>query len=88
MSLFCVLCNQELILFTSILHTCIYAFCLVFQEKYKLIQLNCYLHLQLIVVMIEFVVMSMLFVKGFFFVNFDLLVMFCHRLPNGEFVRF
>ena len=60
----------------------------MFQEKYKLIQLNCYLHLQLIVVMIEFVVMSMLFVKGFFFVNFDLLVVFCHRLPNGEFVRF
>ena len=60
----------------------------MFQEKYKLIQLNCYLHLQLIVVMIEFVVMSMLFVKGFFFVNFDLLVVFCHRLPNEEFVRF
>ena len=53
-----------------------------------MIQLSCCLHLQLIVVMIEFVVMSMLFVKGFFFVNFDLLVVFCHRLPNGEFVRF
>ena len=73
---------------TCILHTCIYAFCLVFQEKYKLIQLNCYLHLQLIVVMIEFVVMSMLFVKGFLFVNFELLVVFCHGLPKGEFVRF
>ena len=38
--------------------------------------------------MIEFVVMSMLFVKGFFFVNFELLVVFCHGFPNGEFVRF
>ena len=38
--------------------------------------------------MIEFVVMSMLFVKGFFFVNFELLGVFCHGLPNGEFVRF
>ena len=40
------------------------------------------------VVRIEFVVMSMLFVKGFFFVNFELLVVFYHRLPKGEFVRF
>ena len=32
--------------------------------------------------------MSMLFVKGFFFVNFELLVVFCHGLPKGEFVRF
>ena len=40
------------------------------------------------VVRIEFVVMSMLFVKGFFFVNFELLVMFCHGLPKGKFVRF
>ena len=60
----------------------------MFQEKYKLIQLNCYLHLQLIVVMIEFVVMSMLFVNGIFFVNFELLGMFCHRLSKGEFVKF
>ena len=28
--------------------------------------------------------MSMLFVKGFFFVNFELLVVFCHGLPKGE----
>ena len=40
------------------------------------------------VVRIEFVVMSMLFVKGIFFVNFELLVVFCHELPNEEFVRF
>ena len=38
--------------------------------------------------MIEFFIMSILFVKGFFFVNFDLLVVFCHGLPNVEFVRF
>ena len=38
--------------------------------------------------MIEFVVMSIFFVKGFFFVNFELLVVFCHELPNWEFVRF
>ena len=48
LSLFCVLWNQELILFTCIFHTCVYAFCLVFQEKYRLIQLSCCLHLQLI----------------------------------------
>ena len=30
-----------------IFHTCIYAFCLVFQEIYRLIQLSCCLHLQL-----------------------------------------
>ena len=40
------------------------------------------------VVRIEFVVMSMLFVNGFFFVNFELLVVFYHGLPKGEFVRF
>ena len=38
--------------------------------------------------MIEFVVMSMLFVNGIFFVNFELLGMFCHRLSKGEFVKF
>ena len=32
----------------------------------------------------SFVVMSMLFVKGFFFVNFELLSVFCHRLPKGS----
>ena len=32
--------------------------------------------------------MSMLFVKGFFLVNFELLVLFCHGLSNREFVRF
>ena len=47
LSLFCVLWNQEFILFTCIFHTCVYAFCLVFQEKYRLVQLSCYLHLQL-----------------------------------------
>ena len=29
--------------------------------------------------------MSILFVKGFVFVNFELLVVFCHELPNEEF---
>ena len=48
LSLFYVLWNQELILFTCIFHTCVNASCLVFQEKYRLIQLNCCLHLQLI----------------------------------------
>ena len=42
--------------------------------------------------MIEFVVMSILSVKGFFFffvvVNFELLGVFCHELPKGEFVWF
>ena len=47
LSLFCVLRNQEFILSTCIFHTCIYASCLVFQEKYRLIQLSCCLHLQL-----------------------------------------
>ena len=28
----------------------------------------------------------MLFVKGFFFVNFELLGVFCHGLPKGEFL--
>ena len=37
----------ECILFTCIFHTCGYAFCLVFQEIYRLIQLNYCLHLQL-----------------------------------------
>ena len=45
MSLFCVLWNQEFILFTCIFHTCIYASCLVFQEKYRLIQLSCLIEL-------------------------------------------
>ena len=28
------------------------------------------------------------FCKGLFFVNFELLVVFCHGLSKGEFVRF
>ena len=40
------------------------------------------------VVRIEFIVISMLFVKGFFFVNVELLGVFYHGLPKGEFVRF
>ena len=28
------------------------------------------------------------FCKGLFFVNFELLVVFCHGLLNGEFVKF
>ena len=47
LSLFCVLWSQERILFSCIFHTCVYVFCLVFQEKYRLIQLSCCLHLQL-----------------------------------------
>ena len=47
LSLFYVLWNQEFVLSTCIFHTCIYASCLVFQEKYRLIQLSCCLHLQL-----------------------------------------
>ena len=44
-----------------IFHTCIYAFCLVFQEIYRLIQLSCYLHLQLMdSSQAEFVVMGIL----------------------------
>ena len=38
--------------------------------------------------MTEFVVMSMLFLNGLSFVNFELLGMFCHRLSKGEFVKF
>ena len=45
MSLFCVLWNQEFISFTCIFHTCVYASCLVFQEKYRLIQLSCSIEL-------------------------------------------
>ena len=41
--------------------TCIYAFCLVFQEIYRLIQLSCCLHLQLMdSSQAEFVVMGIL----------------------------
>ena len=29
-----------------------------------------------------------IFCKGLFFVNFEFLVVFCHGLPKGEFVRF
>ena len=44
-----------------IFHTCVYAFCLVFQEIYKLIQLSCCLHLQLMdSSLVEFVVMGIL----------------------------
>ena len=35
------------LLFLFFYHTCGYAFCLVFQEIYRLIQLSCSLHLQL-----------------------------------------
>ena len=35
------------LMFLFFCHTCGYAFCLVFQEIYRLIQLNCCLHLQL-----------------------------------------
>ena len=35
------------LLFLFFCHTCVYAFCLVFQEIYKLIQLSCCLYLQL-----------------------------------------
>ena len=46
--LYCVLFEiKNLLLFTCIFHTCGYAFCLVFQEIYTLIQLSCCLHLQL-----------------------------------------
>ena len=47
MFLFCVMWNQEFILFSCIFHTCVYASCLVFKEIYRLIQLSCCLHLQL-----------------------------------------
>ena len=44
-----------------IFHTCVYAFCLVFQEIYRLIQLSCCLHLQLMdSSQVEFVVMGIL----------------------------
>ena len=47
--------------FSIIFHTFVYAFCLVFQEIYKLIQLSCCLHLQLIdSSQVEFVVMGIL----------------------------
>ena len=36
------------VVFLFIFHTCVYAFCLVFQEIYRLIQSYCCLHLQLI----------------------------------------
>ena len=32
--------------------------------------------------------MGIFFCKGLFFVNFELLVVFCHGLLKGEFVRF
>ena len=44
-----------------IFHTCVYAFCLVFQEIYRLIQLSCCLHLQLMdSSQVEFFVMDIL----------------------------
>ena len=89
MSLFCVLWNQEFILFTCIFHTCVYASCLTFQENTGWFNWTAvYTCNWWIIVRIEFVIMSILFVNGFFFVNFKLLVVFCHRLPKGEFVRF
>ena len=36
---------------------------------------------------LEFVIMG-IFCKGLFFVNFEVLVVFCHGLSKGEFVRF
>ena len=38
----------DLLFSCFIFHTCVYAFCLVFQEIYRLIQSCCCLHLQLI----------------------------------------
>ena len=40
-------CIFVVLLFFFFFHTRIYVFCLVFQEIYRLIQLNCCLHLQL-----------------------------------------
>ena len=46
--LYFVFCEiKNLFLFTCIFHTCVYASCLVFQEKYKLIWLSYCLHLHL-----------------------------------------
>ena len=90
MSLSCVLWNQEFILFTYIFYTCVYTSCfLCFRKNIGWFNWAIvYTCNWWIVVRIEFVVMSILFVNGFFFVNFELLVVFCHGLPKGDFVRF
>ena len=64
--------------------TCIYAFCLVFQEIYRLIQLSCCLHLQLMdSSQAEFVVMGILlyWVVLVFehFILYESFVMNCQR---------
>ena len=65
--LYFVFCEiKNLFLFTCIFYTCVYAFYLVFQEIYRLIQLSCCLTCNWwIVVRIGFVFMSIFFVKGF-----------------------
>ena len=64
-------------------------FVLVFHEIYRLIQLSCYLHLQLMDSSYDWICFyEHFFCKGLFFVNFELLVVFCHGLPKGEFVWF
>ena len=90
MSLFvCCLKSRSYFIYLYYFHTCGYAFCLVFQEIYRLIQLSCCLHLQLMDSSQDWICfISIIFVKGFYFVNFELLVVFCHELPKGEFVRF
>ena len=67
-----------------IFHTCIYAFCLVFQEIYRLIQSCCCLHLQLMdSSQVKFVVMGILlyWVVLVFehFILYESFVMNCQR---------
>ena len=87
--LYCVLFEiKNLFCLLAFFHTCSYAFCLVFQEIYRMIQLSCCLHVtdgQQLGLSLFY---EHLFCKGLFFVNFELLVVFCHGLPKGEFVRF
>ena len=70
--------------FLFIFHTCVYAFCLVFQEIYRLIQLSYCLHLQLMdSSQVEFVVIGNLlyWVVLVFehFILYESFVMNCQR---------
>ena len=72
------------LLFLFFCHTCVYAFCLVFQEIYRLIQLNCCLHLQLIdSSQVKFVIMGILLYSVVLvfehFILYESFVMNCQR---------